>query len=116
MRSSTYAIACLLLVFACLSLHHFYPSKAAYTLVAFASGIVAGLYVFKTLWVGISKDWVAGAVIILTALFTVVLPAAQLLLQSPSLYIGAMVFGGLAIGVFRERIPATVESALDETL
>jgi len=27
-----------------------------------------------------------------------------------------MVFGALAIGVFREKIPATVESALDETL
>ena len=38
------------------------------------------------------------------------------LLQSPSLYVGAMVFGALAIGVFREKIPATVESALDETL
>jgi hypothetical protein len=104
------------LVFACLSLHHFYPSKAAFTLVAFASGMVAGLYVFKSLWVGTSKDWIAGAVIVLTALFTVVLPAAQLLLQSPSLYVGAMVFGALAIGVVREKIPATVESGLDETL
>ena len=105
-----------MLVFACLSLHHFYPSKTAFTLVAFASGVVSGLYVFKSLWVGMSKDWIAGAVIVLTAFFTVVLPAVQLLLQSPSLYVGAMVFGALAIGVFREKIPATVESALDETL
>ena len=72
--------------------------------------MVAGLYVFKSLWVGMSKDWIAGAVIVLTALFTVVLPAAQLLLQSPSLYVGAMVFGALAIGVVREKIPATFES------
>ena len=78
--------------------------------------MVAGLYVFKSLWVGMSKDWIAGAVIVLTALFTVVMPAVQLLLQSLSLYFGAMVFGALAIGVFRETIPATVESALDEIL
>lgn len=78
--------------------------------------MVAGLYVFKSLWVGMSKDWIAGAVIVLTALFTVVLPAAQLLLQSPSLYVGAMVFGALAIGIVREKIPATVESSLDGTL
>lgn len=78
--------------------------------------MVAGLYAFKSLWVGMSKDWIAGAVIVLTALFTVVMPAVQLLLPSPSLYLGAVVFGALAIGVFREKIPATVESALDETL
>ena len=62
-----------------------------------------------------SKDWIAGAVILLTAIFTIVLPAMQLLLQSPSLYIGAMVFGALAIGVLREKIPETIESAMEDT-
>ena len=102
-------------MFACLSLHHFYPSRQAFTLVAFASGMVVGLYVFKSLWIGMSKDWIAGAVIVLTAIFTIVLPAMQLLLQSPSLYIGAMVFGALAIGVLREKIPETIESAMEDT-
>ncbi len=62
-----------------------------------------------------SKDWIAGAVIVLTAIFTIVLPAMQLLLHSPSLYIGAMVFGALAIGVLREKIPETIESAMEDT-
>lgn len=62
-----------------------------------------------------SKDWIAGAVIVLTAIFTIVLPAMQLLLQSPSLYIGAMVFGALAVGVLREKIPETIESAMEDT-
>ena len=78
--------------------------------------MVAGLSIFKTLWIGISEDWITGAVIVLTVLFTIVLPMAQLLLQSPSLYVGAVVFGALAIGLFREKIPATVESSLDEIL
>ena len=116
MRSSTYAIACLLLVFAWLSLHHLYPSQAAFTLVALGSGMVTGLSIFKTLWIVISEDWITEAVIVLTVLFTIVLPMAQLLLQSPSLYVSAVVFGALAIGVFREKIPATVESSLDEIL
>ena len=77
--------------------------------------MVVGLYVFKSLWVGMSKDWIAGAVIVLTAIFTIVLPAMQLLLQSPSLYIGATVFGALAIGVLREKIPETIESAMEDT-
>jgi hypothetical protein len=77
--------------------------------------MVVGLYVFKSLWMGMSKDWIAGAVIVLTAIFTIVLPAMQLLLQSPSLYIGAMVFGALAIGVLREKIPETIESAMEDT-
>jgi len=97
-------------MFAYLSLHHYYPSKATCTLTAFVSGMVCGLYVFKTLWVGLAKDWIAGAVIVLTALFTIILPAVQLLLQSPSLYISALVFGALAIGVLRERLPQTLES------
>jgi hypothetical protein len=63
-----------------------------------------------------SEDWITGAVIVLTVIFTIVLPMAQLLLQSPSLYVGAVVFGALAIGIFREKIPATVESSLDEIL
>jgi hypothetical protein len=62
-----------------------------------------------------SKDWIAGAVIVLTAIFTVVLPAKQFLLQSPSLYIGAMLFGVLAIGMLRVKIPETVESAMEDT-
>lgn len=77
--------------------------------------MVVGLYVFKALWIGMSKDWIAGAVIVLTAIFTIFLPAMQLLLQSPSLYIGAMVFGALAIGILREKIPETVESAMEDT-
>ena len=110
MRSSTYAIACLGAVFACLSLYHYYPSKAAYTLTAFVSGMVCGLYVFQTLWVGLVKDGIAGAVIVLTALFTIILPAVQLLIHSPSRYISALVVGALAISVFRERLPQTLES------
>ena len=78
--------------------------------------MVTGLSIFKTLWIGISEDWITGAVIVLTVLFTIVLPMAQLLLQSPSLCVGAVVFGALAIGIFREKIPATVESSLDEIL
>ena len=78
--------------------------------------MVTGLSIFKTLWIVISEDWITEAVIVLTVLFTIVLPMAQLLLQSPSLYVSAVVFGALAIGVFREKIPATVESSLDEIL
>lgn len=77
--------------------------------------MVVGLYAFKSLWIGMSKDRIAGAVIVLIAIFTIVLPAMQLLLQSPSLYIGAMVFGALAIGVLREKIPETIESAMEDT-
>ena len=103
-------------MFAWLSLHHLYPSQAAFTLVALGSGMVTGLSIFKTLWIVISEDWITEAVIVLTVLFTIVLPMAQLLLQSPSLYVSAVVFGALAIGVFREKIPATVESSLGEIL
>ena len=78
--------------------------------------MVSGLSIFKTLGIGMSEDWITGAVIVLTVLFTIVLPMAQLLLQSPSLYVGAVVFGSLAIGIFREKIPATVEASLDEIL
>jgi hypothetical protein len=78
--------------------------------------MVTGLSIFKTLWIVISEDWITEAVIVLTVLFTIVLPMAQLLLQSPSLYVSAVVFGALAIGVFREKIPATVESSLGEIL
>jgi hypothetical protein len=78
--------------------------------------MVTGLSIFKTLWIGISEDWITEAVIVLTVLFTIVLPMAQLLLQSPSLYVSAVVFGALAIGEFGEKIPATVESSLDEIL
>jgi hypothetical protein len=104
------------LVFAWLSLHHLYPSQATFTLVALGSGRVTGLSIFKTLWIGISEDWITEAVIVLTVLFTIVLPMAQLPLQWPSLYVGALVFGALAIGIFREKIPATAESSLDEIL
>ena len=62
-----------------------------------------------------SKDWIAGAVIVLTAIFTIVLSAMQLLLQSQLVYIGAMVFGALAIFILREKIPETVESAMEDT-
>ena len=78
--------------------------------------MVTGLSIFKTLWIVISEDWITEAVIVLTVLFTIVLPMAQLLLQSPSLYVSAVVFGALAIGVYREKIPATVESSLGEIL
>jgi len=62
-----------------------------------------------------SKDWIAGAVILLTAIFTVVFPTMQFLLQSPSLYIGSMLFGALAIGFSRVKNPETVESAMEDT-
>lgn len=62
-----------------------------------------------------SKGWIAGAVIVLTAIFTVVFPAMQFLLQSRSLYIGAMLFGALAIGILRVKNPETVESAMEDT-
>ena len=62
-----------------------------------------------------SKDWIAGAAIVLTAIFTIVLPAMEFLLQSPSLYIGAMVFGALALNILREKILETVESAMEDT-
>ena len=77
--------------------------------------MVVRLYVFKSLWIGRSKDWIAGAVVVLTAIFTIVLPAMQPLLRSLSLYIGAMVFGVLAISILREKIPETVESAMEDT-
>ena len=77
--------------------------------------MIVVLYGFKSLWISIAKDWIAGAVIVLTAIFTIVLPAMQLLLQTPSLYIGAMVFGALAIGILREKIPETIESAMEDT-
>ena len=51
----------------------------------------------------------------LTTIFMFVLPVVQLLLRSPSLYIGAVVFGALAIGILRERIPETVELAMEDT-
>ena len=62
-----------------------------------------------------AKDWNAGAVIGLNAIFTIVLPAMQLLLQSQALYIGAMILGALAIGILREKIPETIESAMEDT-
>jgi len=77
--------------------------------------MIVVLYGFKSLWISIAKDWIAGAVIVLTAIFTIVLPAMEFLLQSPSLYIGAMVFGALAIGILREKIPETVESTMGDT-
>ncbi len=51
----------------------------------------------------------------LTTIFMFVLPVVQLLLRSPSLYIGAVVFSALAIGILRERIPETVELAMGDT-
>ena len=93
----------------------FLSIEASFTLVVYASGMVVGLYVFTSLWIGMSKDWIAGAVIVLTAIFTIALPAMQLLLQSPSFYIGAMVFGALAIFILREKIPETGESAMEDT-
>ncbi len=62
-----------------------------------------------------TKDWIARAVIVLIATFTIALPAVQLLLLSPSFYIGAMVFGALAIGILCEMFPETLESAMEDT-
>ena len=52
---------------------------------------------------------------VLTTIFLFVLPAVQLLLQSPLLYIGAAVFCALAIGILREKIPEAVELAMEDT-
>ena len=46
--------------------------------------------------------------------FMFILPAARLLLQPQFLYIGAVVFGVLAIGILREKIPETVELAMED--
>ena len=51
----------------------------------------------------------------LTTIFMFALPAVHLLLQPPSLYIDAAVFGALAIGILREKIPETVELAMEDT-
>jgi hypothetical protein len=110
MSSSTLAIACLIMLFACLSFYYYYSLKAAYILVAFESDMVLGLYGFKTLWVEMAKDWIAGTVIVLTARFTIPLPAIQLLLQSPSLYIFTLIFGVPVVAVLRARLPQTLES------
>ena len=93
----------------------FLSIEASFTLVVYASGMMVGLYVFKSLWIGMSKDWIAGAVIVLTAIFTIVLTALLPPLQSTSSYIGAMVFGALAIGILCEKITETVESAMEDT-
>ena len=50
----------------------------------------------------------------LTTIFMFALPAVHLLLQPPSLYINAAVFGALAIGILREKIPETVELAMED--
>ena len=50
----------------------------------------------------------------LNTIFMFILPAAQLLLQPQFLYIGAVVFGALAIGILREKIPETVELAMED--
>jgi hypothetical protein len=106
MRAASFSIVCLVGVFAALSLNHFYPSKMAYGLVALTSGATLSLYWFKGLWRGIHADWLGGLVVVLVAVFTIVLPLIQYLLQAPSLYISAMVFGGLIVGVLRHRLPA----------
>ena len=62
-----------------------------------------------------SKDWIAGAVIVLTAIFMIAFTSVQLLLQLPSLYISAMVFGAVALNILREKILETVESAMEDT-
>ena len=115
MWPSNYAIACLELAFARLSLHHFYPSRRAFILIAHALGMGGERYVFQSLWIGMSRDWTARAVIVLTAILTIVLPAMQLLLQSLSLYTGVVVFDALAIDILREKIPETFEPAMEDT-
>lgn len=109
MRAATFSILCLVGVFAALTLNHFYPSKMAYGLVALSSGATASLYWFKGLWRGMQADWLGGLVIVLVAVFTIVLPLVQYLLQAPSLYISAMVFGGLIVGVLRHRLPERID-------
>lgn len=111
MRAATFAIACLAGVFLALSLNHFYPSKMAYGLVALTSGVTCAVYWFKSLWRGIRSDWLDGLVIITVAVFSIVLPCIQLLLQAPSLYISAMVFGGLIVGVLNHRLPDPIDTA-----
>jgi hypothetical protein len=105
MRAATFSMLCLVGVFATLTLNHFYPSKMAYSLVAVSSGATAAVYWFKELWRNLKADWLSGFVIVLVAVFTVALPLVQYVLQAPSLYISAMVFGGLVVGALRHRLP-----------
>lgn len=102
---------CLLVVFSALSLNHYFPSSTAYGLVAFTSGMALAIYGFKQLWAGLSGDWIGRTLVGLVFVFTVVLPAIQLLTTVPSLYVSAMIFGGLLIGVVRDRLPDTLERA-----
>jgi|GEM_PF-398709 len=108
-HASTYAIACLVVVFGCLTLQHYYPSSLAYGLVAWTTGMTLAVFGFKRLWSGLVGDWIGLALIILVFLVAVVLPVIQYVMRSPSLFISAMVFGGLLIGVIRERLPNTIE-------
>lgn len=103
-------MACLAVVFSTLAFHHYYPSTQAYGLLAFTVGASGAVFGFKKLWIGVSKDYVSGALVVLTFLVTVVLPIVQWVLQRPSLFVSAMIFGGLLVGVLRERMPATTES------
>ncbi len=108
-RAASYAVACLAIVFASLTLQHYYPSTAAYGLVAWTSGMVLAVFVFKRLWSGLQSDWLGLSLVGLVFLVAVVLPIVQYVLQAPSLFISAMVFGGLVVGVFKGRLPETIE-------
>ncbi len=103
-------MACLVVVFATLAFHHYYPSTQAYSLMAFTVGAAAAVYGFKQLWKGLSRDYISATLVVLTFLVAVVLPIVQWVLQRPSLFISALIFGGLLIGALRDRLPSTVES------
>lgn len=96
-------------VFASLTLQHYYPSSLAYGLVAWTSGMTLAVFGLKRLWSGLAGDWIGLALVGLVFLVAVLLPVIQYVMRSPSLFISAMVFGGLFIGALNARLPETVE-------
>lgn len=99
----------MVVVFASLTLQHYYPSTLAYGLIALTAGMTLGVFGLKRLWSGLSDDWIGLALISLVFILCVLLPVLKYVMQSPSLFISAMVFGALFIGALNARLPETVE-------
>jgi hypothetical protein len=99
----------MVVVFASLTLQHYYPSTLAYGLIALTAGMTLGVFSLKRLWSGLRGDWIGLSLIALVFILCVLLPVLKYVMQSPSLFISAMVFGGLIIGVLNARLPETVE-------